>query len=322
MKIFFSTILATFFLYGVNVQADNLPQGELLFIQLTSPGKGELMLLDIPSGKIHQVGHSGSRADYIPSWSGDGKKMVFGSYQQGGWHVWVANADGSQAKRLSNYPNYNTSYYEFDPALSPDAKYAVFNHAGDLMKVELTKLIPIRITPKNNGIGESSPSFSPDGKNIAIAAENDKDKGRDIYILDNKGSNLKRLTQDQGRNHAPVWSPNGQNILFYSDRNGSMELYEMNADGSQVQPFFSTEQLKVAGFKLTNYIDPWSNTWGPIEQYRASYSPDGKWISFARDIDEDREIFIAKRDGSAIHRLTHRQGLDVATMNVRFDVVN
>ncbi len=112
------------------------------------------------------------------------------------------------------------------------------------------------------------------------------------------------------RNFSPSWSPDGHRILFDSDRDGSFDLFEMTKEGEQVRPFFDREQLKAAGFKKTALVDLRDNDWGATEQPRASYSPDGHWIVFSRDVDGDRELLLARRDGSDIIRLTRRDGLD------------
>ncbi len=46
------------------------------------------------------------------------------------------------------------------------------------------------------------------------------------------GSELRRLTDERGRDQGPAWSPDGTRIVFMSDRDGDWEIYVMNADGS------------------------------------------------------------------------------------------
>jgi Tol biopolymer transport system component len=109
---------------------------------------------------------------------------------------------------------------------------------------------------------------------------------------------------------APVWAPDGSRLLFYSDHTGSLELYELNIADETVNAVLDASVLTKAGFEKVEAIDPWDNNWGAIEQYRASYSPDGEWIAFSREIDGDRELFAVRRDGTRLERLTRRSGLD------------
>jgi Tol biopolymer transport system component len=292
----------------------SLPDGDILYYEETARGKGNLMLMELNSGRKTQVGRSGTRADHFPNWSPDGRLIAFESYRKGGWHVWVSDANGQNARRLSNLPAHSTSSYEFDPGFSVDNHTLVFSRLDELFTVTLSDPRPKQLTPSNNGISETAPVYSPDGQRIAIMGYSEKDLSWDIYTMGKDGSDFKRLTYQQGRNLAPYWSPDGQCILFYSDRNGSFELYEININDNFLHPIFNQQQLDQAQFKPTKFVDPWDNDWGATEQYRASYSPDGSWIAFSRVIDGDRELFISRRDGSQITRITFRPGLDASPM--------
>ncbi len=287
-----------------------LPEGEILYYEETRQGKGNLMILDLRSGEKKQVGRSGSRPDHFPGWSPDGQRIVFESYRKGGWHIWTADAAGKNARRLSNLPDFNTRYYEFDPAFSNNSQTVVFTQGDDLWTVSLNEPAPKRLTPENNGLWETAASWSPDGEALVMVGYGDADESWNLYIMLIADKSFTQLTNGQGTNLAPRWSPDGKHILFYSDRSASFELYEMTSDGKNTRPVLSKTQLNSAGFKKTPLVHPWDNNWGATEQYRADYSPDGNWIAFSRDIDGDRELFISQRDGSKLQRLTNRPGLD------------
>jgi Tol biopolymer transport system component len=50
--------------------------------------------------------------------------------------------------------------------------------------------------------------------------------------MDADGSHQHRLTRNQAGNGFPVWSPDGRHIAFQSSRDGKLDIYVMNADGS------------------------------------------------------------------------------------------
>jgi Tol biopolymer transport system component len=86
---------------------------------------------------------------------------------------------------------------------------------------------------------DADPAFSPDGSRIAFTGE--RDGNREIYVMDADGANQRRLTFTAGTvrdpmvesvDENPSWSPDGERIGFDSTRDGNLEVYVMNADGS------------------------------------------------------------------------------------------
>jgi TolB protein len=75
--------------------------------------------------------------------------------------------------------------------------------------------------------------------------------------------------------------PKSGAIAFTSDRDGTEQIYVMNADGSNSR-------------RLTN---------GPVNNSNAAWSPDGKMIAFARSGDGNVEIYVMQADGSNPHGL-------------------
>jgi Tol biopolymer transport system component len=84
-----------------------------------------------------------------------------------------------------------------------------------------------------------------------------------------------------------TWSPDGNQIAFYSGPNGDHDISIVNTDGSNLQ------QLTNGGDNL-----------GP------SFSPDGKWIAFTSFRDGNNEIYVMHPDGSEVNRLTENRRPD------------
>ena len=104
----------------------------------------------------------------------------------------------------------------------------------------------------------------------------------DIFSMNSDGS-VVRLTSNNFFDGYPSWSPDGQKIAFSSDRDGNVELYVMNQDGSNV-------------VRLTNTAN--------AGEAFPSWSPDGTKILFVSNLDGDSEIFVMNADGSNITQLT------------------
>ena len=105
--------------------------------------------------------------------------------------------------------------------------------------------------------------------------------------MDADGSNQQQLTFNDIDDMFPVWSPEGAQITFDSDRDGDFEIYVMDADGSNEQLTFNSS----------------------VDEYPA-WSPDGAQIAFDSNRDGDHEIYVMDADGSNQQQLTFNDSDD------------
>ncbi|MCC6163478.1 MAG: PD40 domain-containing protein [Acidobacteria bacterium] len=87
---------------------------------------------------------------------------------------------------------------------------------------------------------DESPRWSPDGRVIAFASNRahygpDAESGTpdfDVYVMRADGSDIRRVTRDPGNDVDPSWMPDGQSLIFSSDRESRGDLYRVwLADG-------------------------------------------------------------------------------------------
>lgn len=78
---------------------------------------------------------------------------------------------------------------------------------------------------EQNPLWLRNPAISPDGKTVAFTYMGD------IYTVPVAGGQAARLTASPAYDTAPVWSPDGSRIVFSSDREGSLDLFIMDAEG-------------------------------------------------------------------------------------------
>jgi eukaryotic-like serine/threonine-protein kinase len=74
------------------------------------------------------------------------------------------------------------------------------------------------------------PRLSPDGTRIALDA---RDQDSDIWVWDLAHETLSSVTRHAAADVAPIWTPDGRDIIFGSTRNGAQNLYRQPADGSR-----------------------------------------------------------------------------------------
>ena len=132
------------------------------------------------------------------------------------------------------------------------------------------------------------PAVSRDGRKIVFIRLHSAGQ---IYTMDANGANQTRMTNNSHADYEPALSPNAKKIVFVSNRQGRAEIFEMNADGSDVR-------------QLTNGGDD------PASQ--PSFSPDGKQIVFTRNRGSrqgerevhQHEIYVMNADGTDVVQLT------------------
>ncbi|ALK94876.1 PD40 domain-containing protein [Francisella tularensis] len=172
----------------------------------------ELIISDYDGYNKHVVLRQTDNPIATPSWSNDGRYIVYSSYSGGSMGVYTLEIATGKVTRITNYKGIN-----------------------------------------------SSPSFSPDGKEIALALSKGYSDQTNIYIMNLATKALKRITIN-GINTAPKFSPNGQSIVFTSDREGRPNIYVASVNSKYPQSSILSTKIHQA--------------------YEPNYTPDGKNIVF------------------------------------------
>lgn len=152
-----------------------------------------------------------------------GGRMVFSSTRDGNAEIYSSAADGSDIRRLTNDPGIDVS-----PACGPGGQIAfVSNRHGSpqIWMMDSSGGGQKRVTYK--GEYNQTPAWCPDPKKQLIAFTG-RDSGMDIFTINVATGAYTRITQGQGVNKDPAFSPDCRMIAFASSRGG---IYVSNPQG-------------------------------------------------------------------------------------------
>lgn len=224
--------------------------------------KTEIFVVNMDGTRLKQLTHDG-RFDCAPRWSPDGSLIIFARESPRTHQTVVAimHPDGTHLKTLTT-----DLWGTFRAAYTPDQKKIVFEsqQAGfiDVLRVmDADGSNNKRLTPAPPKAG--GPGVSATGEIVYINNLNSPITLPNIIFARNiSGSLQKQLTHPVGASHdvSPNFSPDGQKIVFASDRlssDNSLDIFIMDADGTNLTRVLSG--ITIGGCPSGNCVTP---AWG------------------------------------------------------------
>ena len=276
---------------GTNLGFDLSPDGHSIVFDLL----GQLWLVPAQGGTARPITDAvhDTAEDLDPSFSPDGRRVVFRGERNGRTGLWLLDLDSGGPRQLSQLSN--PDGYEGNAAWSPDGRVIAFaqhlppDSAVSRWRRNIVMLdvgssamreLPVTGLPTP---GVRDPVWTRDGKRIAFVASNAQgDRGGRIWIVDEAGGQASPLTADSISALAPVFSSDGHRLAYFApDSSGRMQVWvrEITSSGTADSPT-----------RLTSHADvtPTRIRWTP--DGRLLYSADGRLWTVAASGDSPREI--------------------------------
>jgi tricorn protease len=242
-------------------------------------------------------------------------------------NIWKISERGGNPVQVTKHTSGNLYF----PSISADGRVIVYEENFGLWKLDTasgkSSQINVQITTdeKENALElltvaseAESFSLSPSGKRAAISTHGE------IFTVATDRGEVQRVTETFWRETDPAWSPNGKWIAFLSDRGGREELYIANERATELKKLSDNDTDKVS---LQWAPDSKSILYGSTDHkvrrvdvesgqtevvaestngnvVDAQFSPDMKWISYAKpDRFSRTQIFIKSLADGVEHKI-------------------
>ena len=254
--------------------------------------------------------------------------LYFVRHSGGNKEIWGMDYDGFNQHQITHLGSISLS-----PRISPDGSRIAFAsmRGGNGWNIDMYSLLLGRsVAFPHFGGTNLSPAWSSDGNYVAFSSS--RAGFPNIYVVDQNGNGLKRLTIGKGPDVSPVWNPKtNAEIAFVSGRTGLPQIYVMASDGTNlrrvtdegyaVSPSWSPNGQFLAFAWIRHYgpgapgaqdiyiMDVASKQWVQLTHDSGrndfpSWSPDGRHLVYQSNKLGSEQIWTMLADGSQQHQLT------------------
>jgi tricorn protease len=294
----------------------------------------DLWLFDLKTLAARNITNNPAN-DAQPMWRGDTVYFLSDRGPSQRNNIWAEDLRTGAVREVTQFLDFDITF----PSIGPDA--IVFLAGGRLFTLNLatekTSEVQVRVvtdattlrprTAKADKLA-TSPSVSPSGRRVAFEARGD------IVTVPAERGAVVDVTRSSGvADRYPRWSPDGRMLAYWSDRSGEYELTLMAAEsagterkvtslgpGFRYPPQWSPDSRRLAfidqAMRIRIYDDGTgkvtdvdkSPDWlphGQLEAFRFQWSPDSRWIAYARPAStSNNAIFLFDTKSGTRHQVT------------------
>ncbi|HEU5165516.1 MAG TPA: PDZ domain-containing protein, partial [Chitinophagaceae bacterium] len=281
------------------------------------------------------IGAEADAGNEFPMWHGDALYFLSDRGTELRMNLWKYDLTTKAYTQLTNFKDEDVHY----PSLGPDdivfeagGKMYLYSISSGKQKTVSINVITDRamLKPKIESAEKlvQQVSLSPDGNRVLIQARGD------VFSVPAENGYVKDMTRTSGAaERYPAWSPDGKHIAYWSDQSGEYELWLMETGkesstkkltdygaGYRYRPYWSPDSKKIAFIDKAMRIkifDITTNqttevdralryTHGNLEGFTVSWSPDSRWMAYARDLDNQHNaIYMYDYSNKKDHPVTH-----------------
>ncbi len=307
--------------------------GKSVAVDASWAGPRRIWIVDAHGHNPQQITSESSEAvDHVePSWSPDGKNIVFQNIERTKFSVKVVNL---ATRTVTTFTD--GRFQDLNPVWSFSGKQIYFSsyRGGGL------NIWRVGVSPNDEPIGvpqqvtmgsgqDLQLAMSPTGEQLAFAILRQNADLWRLPVSPQTGlatGNPEEVVASTREDSRGSWSPDGTQIVFNSDRNGDMNLYLYSfqnhsyrqitkGPGGDFQAQWSLDGKRLVFFSSrTGNADIWSLdiatgaltqlTSNPSIDINPFFSPDGAYIAFQSDRSGRMEAWVMKSDGSEQRQLT------------------
>ncbi len=294
----------------------------------------DVMIYNFDTDKVEKITDNPAN-DGKPAWVGDKVYFLSDQGENMRLNIWMYDTQTKKTTQITRFRDFDIGF------LSGSANELVFENGGVLYLMDVNtqkyKMVEVDVVsdlsvemPRSEDVSNriSNMTASPEGKRIVFEARGE------LFNVPVKEGYVMNMTQSSGAfDRNPSWSPNGEQIAFWSDRSGEYEIYLQASDGGTPAEkltnrgkgygydlHWSPDSKKLAFIDETNTIYVVDTESGATEvagntnwnvshpvrgNYPLSWSPDSKWLAFTRGLENANwAVFLFDTEEKELHQAT------------------